>query len=267
MFKFNKNIKREDIAIYDVKYSEDKRDGIMIYRNSLVNEPAVQVNKINFNKTTKLNGQKIKTNLFIPFNKTVDKFSADNNEELTNIFTGVSAITDIAILRYDAIFDQYYYIRFGAEELKKFIYDFVNSDRKNILSKHHSDNESDIIKSAQLVESFIVKDELKHSEFDVNNGSWITSYQFDSEEYKTLLTNDINGFSIEISMFLEETDYSNVTNLDEVDNFVNEINDLINSYNEDLSKINPDVIESILNDDISEDDKHTILYNLYNSLN
>lgn len=267
MFKFNKNITREDIAIYNVKFSEDKKDGIMIYRNSLVDKPAFRMNKVNFSKATELNGQKIKTDLFIPFNKTVDKFSADNNKELTNIFTGVSVVADTAILRYDSVFDKYYYIRFSTEELKKFVYDFVNSDRKNILSKHHSEDESDIIKSAQLVESFIVRDELKHSEFDVNNGSWITSYKFDSEEYKTLLTDDINGFSIEISMFLDETDYSNVTNLDEVDDFVNKINGLVNSYNEELSNINPDIVESILNDDIPEDDKLTILYNLYNSLN
>ena len=165
------------LPIYDAIFEADSE----ILNISLVDEPAVELDYLKFNKDG------------------LWSFSKDDKM----ILTGCAMLADTPLYRYSKSKGEYY-VRFGKETLKNLVGRYLNSQRDNFNLQHSEVKISDAI----LLESYFIDKErgLCPKEFlNVTDGSWFVTIQITDRDVWNRLKADkkLNGFSIEVIADLE----------------------------------------------------------------
>lgn len=195
--------------IYNIVIDENDLE-IGLSKMSLVEDPAVNVNFLKFSNA-----------------KTV------NTDVEQRVVTSVAILADTPIKRIDEN-GELYYVVFNKENIKKLVKKFFKDELTKAVNINHTNDTND----AYLIESYIVNDKLgiKPKGIHTTEGSWVVSYHITDE----VLWNDIkngklNGFSIEISSYLEN--FSKVSNIELINSIMSSnTKQLLNVYNK-LNKI------------------------------
>lgn len=160
----------------------DEEEGALVYRNSIVTDPAHGKKQYAFNKETKkLEFSDVKQNI-----------------------VGVAISPDMPIYRNDEEVGEHYVV-FKKEDIEQMAYTFSKNNFHNELDFEH--NDKDKSKSAVCYFSFIIdRDKGFNAPKAFENepdGTWLLGYHFfDKSEYDKAKTK--GGFSIEGTFLLEE---------------------------------------------------------------
>lgn len=165
------------MLVYYVHIDEDDATGMNAI--SLVDFPAVQKN-------------------FLCFGKDEQKKLMLNDESKQTI-TGVVALADTPIYRYNPVMGEYYVV-FSADTIRKMIEKYSRQGLFNSINLDHDDNR--YVDQAFMLESYIVdkKRGICPVEFkDVPDGSWICSFKIaDKKLWNEIVNTDkYNGFSLQ----------------------------------------------------------------------
>lgn len=164
---------------------------------SLVEDPAVEVSFITFNK-----------------DKQQLKFAVDKSHRTVS---GIALRADYPIYRIDES-GQEYYIIFTKEVIEQLVKKFTKEQLQNSVSINHDGKQ---INGVYMYESFIINKErgICPKEFeDIEDGSWITSYYIaDDQLWEDLQNGNLNGFSVEVALELtsEKLTYNNKNKQDD----------------------------------------------------
>ena len=171
------------MKVFYITINDDSTTGIDAI--SLVQSPAVEFDFLCFNKEEKPVEMKF-----------------DNSK---HIITGVVALADTPIYRYNEKFGEYYVI-FTKEQIRKMVEKFAKMDLFKSVNLQHDNNQ--FVDGIYMVESYIVDAErgISPIEFAVPDGSWIVSYKVENEELWSQIINGdkLNGFSLQGMFELEE---------------------------------------------------------------
>ena len=171
------------MKVFYITINDDSTTGIDAI--SLVQSPAVEFDFLCFNKEEKPVEMKF-----------------DNSK---HIITGVVALADTPIYRYNEKFGEYYVI-FTKEQIRKMVEKFAKMDLFKSVNLQHDNNR--FVDGIYMVESYIVDAErgISPIEFAVPDGSWIASYKVENEELWSQIINGdkLNGFSLQGMFELEE---------------------------------------------------------------
>lgn len=173
------------LPIYDIVIDSDN-DEMNMSCISLVSDPAVEIDFECFSKDRK------------PM-----QFSITDHDK--HCITGVAIRADVPIYRYSQELGEYY-VRFTKETIEQIVYKYSKQNLWNSVSLEHSGHNID---SAVMIEFFIKSDTKCPAGFeDVEDGSLMVTYKItDDELWDTIKNSDeINGFSIEISADLKPSD-------------------------------------------------------------
>lgn len=163
--------------IYYIKVNEDDNTGIGAI--SLVDYPAVEKNFLCFNE-----------------DKKPVMLKADESK---HIITGVIALADTPIYRYDKTLGEYYIV-FTKDTIQEMVEKFAREDLfKSVNLQHDSEQ---FVDGIYMIESYIVNKDrgILPVEFDdIPDGSWVASYKVDNEDLWNEIVNGdkLNGFSLE----------------------------------------------------------------------
>lgn len=165
------------MKVFYIKINDDDITGIDAI--SLVECPAVEKNFLCFSK-----------------DKEPVKLNFDNSK---HIITGVVALADTPIYRYNDIYGEYYVV-FTKEAIQKMVEKFAKLDLFKSVNLQH--NDSDFVEGIYMFESYIVDKErgIAPIEFaDIPDGSWIASYKVENENLwnEIISGNKLNGFSLQ----------------------------------------------------------------------
>lgn len=164
-----------DIPVYSIELQEDT-DGLVM--NSIVDYPAVCYDALLFSSERK-----------------ELKFNVKDKEQ--QIISGVSILADTPIYRVDD-YGNPYYIVFTKDIIRELVERYSKNNQQNLISFQHN---GEIIEGFTLIESYFVDKErgICPKEFDVPDGSWITSYKCSDDVWNIIKnSNDLNGFSVEV---------------------------------------------------------------------
>lgn len=122
-----------------------------------------------------------------------------------HIITGVVALADTPIYRYNEKYGEYYVV-FTKEQIRKMVEKFAKDNLFKSVNLQHDDNQ--FVDGIYMVESFIVDSArgISPIEFAVPDGSWIVSYKVENESlwHEIINGNKLNGFSLQGMFQLEE---------------------------------------------------------------
>ena len=175
------------IPIYQIEIDEnDETTGVDFI--SLVDESAMELNWLKFNKEVKL------------------EFKADKDKKL---LYGVFIVPDKMIYRSDDRLGEYY-TYFSKDTIEKIVRKFNKNNYNKNINFQHGDNRV----NGFVVENFITSPMLKADfGFEVPEGSWVGSvYIEDDNFWQSYIKNgDLNGFSVEIISKLQKMDMSKIS--------------------------------------------------------
>ena len=204
----------KDIKIYEILVKIDDENTGML-RNSFVDYPAVEYEKINFSK------DKVKIT-----------FSEDKSEQK---FMSVSMLADTPIPRINEMTGEVYGVVFSKDTIKTIVNKLVMENKINEVSFQHTNK---LIEGVYLVEHFFVEEGRVETPLfqGVPDGSWITTYWVkDTEQYNELVADEsFNGFSIELNAQLEEMFSSQVE--EEIEKVYDDIVSILESESTDEEK-------------------------------
>ena len=153
-----------------------------VYCISLVNEPAIECNFIYLSKEKPV------------------QICLTKDEK--HIVMGAVLIPDKPIYRNQN--GEEFYIQFSAETIEKLAYQYLAKDRIYSFTQQHEDVADDIY----VVETWLKtseNDKSKDYGIDVPIGSWLMAAKVENEEiWDKIKSNEINGFSIEAFVNLDE---------------------------------------------------------------
>lgn len=172
------------MKVFYIKINDDFETGIDAI--SLVDFPAVERNFLCFSKDEK------RVNL---------KFDASKH-----VITGVVALADTPIYRYNERMGEYYVV-FSKETIVKMVEKFAKMDLFKSVNLQHDDN--NFVDGIYMFESYITNKErgINPREFeDIPDGSWICSFKVENEAlWNEIINGDkLNGFSLQGMFELEE---------------------------------------------------------------
>jgi hypothetical protein len=172
------------MKVFYIKINDDFETGIDAI--SLVDFPAVERNFLCFSKDEK------RVNL---------KFDASKH-----VITGVVALADTPIYRYNERMGEYYVV-FSKETIVKMVEKFAKMDLFKSVNLQHDDN--NFVDGIYMFESYITNKErgINPKEFeDIPDGSWICSFKVENEAlWNEIINGDkLNGFSLQGMFELEE---------------------------------------------------------------
>ena len=172
------------MKVFYIKINDDFETGIDAI--SLVDFPAVERNFLCFSKDEK------RVNL---------KFDASKH-----VITGVVALADTPIYRYNEKMGEYYVV-FSKETIVKMVEKFAKMDLFKSVNLQHDDN--NFVDGIYMFESYITNKErgINPKEFeDIPDGSWICSFKVENEAlWNEIINGDkLNGFSLQGMFELEE---------------------------------------------------------------
>lgn len=145
---------------------------------SLVDEPAVEMDFLCFSSQKEF------------------KFSLDNSK---HIISGVVALADTPIYRFDQEHGEYYVV-FTKDLIRRMVEKFAKDDLFKSVNLQHDENQ--YVDGVYMFESYIVDKErgICPNEFkDIPDGSWIASYKVENEDLWNEIVNGnkLNGFSLQ----------------------------------------------------------------------
>ena len=151
---------------------------------SLVDRPAIETNFLKFKD------QKI-------------VFSKDESK---HIVSGPALIANMPIYRINPITGEEYYVIFTKDTIAKLVERYSQQNLFNSVNLQHDSNE--FTDKVILVESYFVDKNrgIAPKEFDIEDGSWITSYKVQDEALwnEIMSTDEFKGFSVEVMANLTE---------------------------------------------------------------
>lgn len=174
---------KKTIPVYDL-YIDDSNDIDGLTGMGFVEQPAIGVNFVLFNKSDKLN------NSFI---------MSDINVE-QRIVCGPSMIPDKKIIRQNSA-GELYYAKFTVDEVKKAAHKFLKDSKQHVTTEQHKLPAPDLY----MIESWITENEFdkiytkyNYSPEEVKLGSWCIMYKIENDDIlNKIKSGEINGFSIE----------------------------------------------------------------------
>lgn len=184
-------------TLYAKINDEDIFEGLQCV--SLVEDPAVEVSFITFNK-----------------DKQQLKFAVDKSHRTVS---GIALRADYPIYRIDES-GQEYYIIFTKEVIEQLVKKYSKEQLQNKVSINHDGKQ---INGVYMYESFIINKErgICPKEFeDIEDGSWIASYYIaDDQLWEDLQNGNLSGFSVEVALELttEQLTYNNKNKLKDMD--------------------------------------------------
>lgn len=160
-----------DLPLYKIT-ANDIEDGI--FKMSIVEDPAVEID-------------------FLKFNKQQKPIYFFNEEK--RIITGVALRANYPIYRFDG--DESFYLIFTPEDIEIMAHKFMKNKLLNNVNINHSTDVNDIY----LIESYILKENHKIKQFEsVEPGSWIVSYKVDNDKiWQDIKKGKLKGFSVEMT--------------------------------------------------------------------
>lgn len=172
------------MKVFYIKINDDMMCGIDAI--SLVDMPAVEKNFLCFNEDKK------------PI-----KLKFDNSK---HIISGVIALADTPIYRYNEKMGEYYVV-FTKETIQKMVEKFAKLDLFKSVNLQHDDEK--FVDGIYMIESYITNKErgINPIEFsDIPDGSWVASYKVENEQlWNEIINGDkLNGFSLQGLFELEE---------------------------------------------------------------
>lgn len=183
------------LPVYKLRVSEDDDSPLVVDYIGLVDDPAIQLNWLTFDKKI--------------------KFSSDNQKRL---IMGALMVADMPIYRRDEKMGEYYVV-FEKEEIYKIVQKFF---RNKLTSNFNIMHEGANLDGVYLIESFIIDDSrgVKAPEAfkDLAQGSWLCTVKVDNDEIweRFIKTGELKGFSIEGLFSYEKIDQADETLLDEI---------------------------------------------------
>jgi hypothetical protein len=171
------------LPIYEIIIDEnDDESGVDFI--SLVDEPAMELNWLKFNKEVKL------------------EFKADKEKKL---LYGVFIVPDKMIYRDSDNMGEFYTF-FSKDTIQKIVKKFNKNNFNKNINFQHGNN---IVKGF-VVENFITSPMMKADfGFEVPDGSWVGSVHIEDTEFWNdfIKTGDLKGFSVEIISKLQKIDF------------------------------------------------------------
>lgn len=189
--------------LFYIHINEDDETGMNAI--SLVESPAVEHNFLCFAKENKLN--------------------LELRDETQHIITGVVALADTPIYRYNPSLGEYWVV-FTRETIQKMIEKYAKSGLFNSVNLDHDDDR--FTDSVYMIESYTVNRErgiIPLGFEDIPDGSWICSFKVEDESlWKEIIgTDHFNGFSLQGVFELAEKEQEFTTQQpDEIDQFIND---------------------------------------------
>lgn len=171
---------------------------------SLVESPAVERNFLCFEKDNKL--------------------KLELHDETQHIITGVVALADTPIYRYNPSLGEYWVV-FTKDTIQKMIEKYSRSGLFNSVNLDHDDER--FTSSVFMIESYVINKQrnIVPAGFeDVPDGSWICSFKVEDEALwsEIVNTDKFNGFSLQGVFELAETEQK-FEKADELDQLIDEL--------------------------------------------
>ena len=171
---------------------------------SLVESPAVERNFLCFEKDNKL--------------------KLELHDETQHIITGVVALADTPIYRYNPSLGEYWVV-FTKDTIQKMIEKYSRSGLFNSVNLDHDDER--FTSSVFMIESYVINKQrnIVPAGFeDVPDGSWICSFKVEDEALwsEIVNTDKFNGFSLQGIFELAETEQK-FEKADELDQLIDEL--------------------------------------------
>lgn len=145
-------------------------------------------------------------------------------DDAKHIITGVIALADTPIYRYNDKLGEYYVV-FTKATIRQMVEKFAKCDLFKSVNLQHDD--SKFVDNVYMFESYIVDKErgILPKEFaDVTDGSWIASFKVEDDELwnEIISGNKFNGFSLQ-GVFQLEEQFNEINNNNETsfDDWVN----------------------------------------------
>lgn len=172
---------------------------------SLVDAPAVEHNFLCFDKDNKL--------------------KLELRDEAKHIITGVVALADTPIYRYNPSIGEYWVV-FTKDTIQKMVEKYAKSGLFNSVNLDHDDDR--FTDSVYMIESYIVNKErniVPEGFEDVPDGSWICSFKVEDENLwsEIINTDHFNGFSLQGIFELSDTAQKFNTEVDEIEQYIDQI--------------------------------------------
>ena len=192
------------MLIYYIRINENDDSGMDAI--SLVDYPAVQKN-------------------FLCFNKEEQKKLIFNNESKQTI-TGVVALADTPIYRYNPGIGEYYVV-FSADTIRKMIEKYSKNGLFNSVNLDHNDER--FVDKVYMLESYIVDKQrgICPEEFkDIPDGSWICTFKIaDKNLWSEIVNTDkYNGFSLQGMFDLSPEQFKEANNpVNPIDEIIDEL--------------------------------------------
>ena len=178
---------------------------------SLVESPAVEHDFICFSK-----------------DKQPVKMKFDDSK---HIITGVVALADTPIYRYNEKMGEYYVV-FSKETILKMVEKYSKDGLFNSVNLQHDDDA--FVDGIYMYESYITNKErgINPKEFeDIPDGSWVCSFKVENEDlWKQIINGDkLNGFSLQGMFELEERFENQFVSQAKEESFDEWLNNLLNN--------------------------------------
>lgn len=201
-----------NLPIFNIEI--DEKDSTGCYTISLVEQPAVEVDFLKFDKD--------------------EPIQLQLNEE-KHIINGVAIRADFPIYRNSREYGEHYVV-FTKDVIKQIIEKYSKLGFNNLVNIEH--NSTDYVDDITMVESYLIDREkgINPSNFSkIEDGSWITSFKVnDMDLWERIKNGEVKGFSIEGFFYysnpVKEDEFSKVetiTYYDEQDTFESFIDELI----------------------------------------
>ena len=178
---------QKQLPIYNVTVNPDSNDPTGMYLVSLVEEPAIEVDFMAFNKQERMEFQSI--------------------DPMKHMITGPAILADTPIYRWNG--KEEYYVVFRKEDIVSIVEKFMRNNFSNLINLQH-ESETLTDQQAIMIESFFVNKEggiLPAAFAGIPDGSWMVTYKITDEDlWQKILAGEFKGFSIEIHGLLVEED-------------------------------------------------------------
>jgi len=179
--------------------------------NSLVHDPAHELEFMTFNKQKVVKMNKATLNNFV--NNSFKDTQQFNDE--SQIVTGVAISADQPIYRHDG--EDEYNVTFSKDDIKDIVHDYARKGRFNNLNIEHNPN--DVVDGAYMVMLYQVDNDnglTAPEKFkDVSDGSLIMSYKVVNQDlWGKIKSGEILGYSIEGTFVIDDMDFSTDKNVE-----------------------------------------------------
>lgn len=177
----NENKEQKNIPVMEYILNEDNEG---LFTISLVNEPAILVDFLKFNKQT-----------------AIEQFKTISEDK--RLVTGAVMIPGMRIYRQDPEIGEYYGY-FSADTIKQLVYNYFKNEKINSFNIEHDPKGNITGKGVYMVESWFTTETDKSKElgFNLPVGSWFVTLRIEDDKIwnEYVRSGLVNGFSVEVAI-------------------------------------------------------------------